>query len=367
MEVDSTENEGAIPVYPLSVILKMDDTHLPIFVEFLNITDDTDIRGQIALNLNRLGKLSLTPPITTDNLATLIEISRFKIKEGTDPTYPKVDRYQRMLYYLNTEEFRASITSTDITSVITTSDVGGEVGTVFDSGPITVDRAITYDPTMTVDPTMEIEDRADYFEITEANLAVYMEANELYESAFQRSLSEASILPGQLYLLYGTIKPNLERRRKILETLSRDLDWMPDMKKNGWLNVLNRMIAHINQDPMKFVGLIMIQANQITQINSRTTLVGVDPESKAIVKLIKSNSADLVKAIRDDSVIEDEFGHVETNIGVWFEVPTLDDSTVTKETEIIGQARFKVMELTKVLVKSGRLRLPKLKIDTLYL
>ncbi len=65
-----------IPVYSLNEILSMHEGHVSNFLRTLGIPTSDDNRGQIALKLNQLEKLSYPPPINSFDLAMLLSTTK---------------------------------------------------------------------------------------------------------------------------------------------------------------------------------------------------------------------------------------------------------------------------------------------------
>ena len=330
--------------------------HVRQFASYLRINSEIeDIRGQIAIALNMLGKLELQRPINRYNLESLIQATN-KRPETTDPGRPVVDRYQRMLYQLTTQEFKKNLTPTD-----------SESESLSDSGSMIIVPDVSVSGPIMIDPTIEIEDREEYFEIDNSGFGIYDDSSGPYETEIHSSLAAASELHDDLYLLYGTIIPNLDRFKRFLKAIHTNIGWMPDLKKFGWSGSLLHMSNNIQQRPMKFVGLITISGYRVTQVNGGNMLRGY---SKDTPKLMDLNDG----MIEKDKIIELMIGNLELSQGVCFEVPILNVvspriSTVglrcVSDTEIIGQAKFKMLSLDNSLI--GRLHLPKLKTDVLYM
>lgn len=329
-----------IPMYPLWAILNMDEAHLSAFMEFFDIVDTHDIRGKIAIELNRIGKLALKHPIDRLNLPRLVADSLPKPGESTDPTWGTVGRYQRMLYSLVTDEFRAT-----------------------EGIPLPV-------PSGPTDPTDSIKNRSKYFEVDKTGKGMYIgDSDGPYESALHNNLEKRLDADGTMYLLYGTITPDLIRQKEIIKMLIRSMGWMPDVRNKGWTMVLNQMADYLRQEPMPFVGLIMVDDGTITQVNGETILHGDHLDHHD--KLIQSDAATMLAAAKDGSQVEDYFGDSSRNEGVWFEVPSLRKTSprislsglrCVDDNEIIGTAKFRVLELPVT-----DIRLPKLKLDTLFM
>ncbi len=81
-----------IPVYSLHGILSMLEDHVFKFLRTLDIPISNDNRGQIALKLNQLGKLTYPSPIDNTNLAMLINATKDVVS----------DRLQAMIQLLAT-------------------------------------------------------------------------------------------------------------------------------------------------------------------------------------------------------------------------------------------------------------------------
>nr|QBK90458.1 MAG: ankyrin repeat protein [Pithovirus LCPAC103] len=96
-----------ISVYSLSEILTMNEGWLPRFLERLAIPESDDALGQIVLALASLGKLTYLPPINSDNLRGLInitkpaEISRTKEVVRSAGVTPSTNRLELMKQYLS--------------------------------------------------------------------------------------------------------------------------------------------------------------------------------------------------------------------------------------------------------------------------
>ena len=96
-----------ISVYSLSEILTMNEGWLPRFLERLAIPESDDALGQIVLALASLGKLTYLPPINSDNLRELIDItrptniSRTREMIRTAGVMPSVNRLELMKQYLS--------------------------------------------------------------------------------------------------------------------------------------------------------------------------------------------------------------------------------------------------------------------------
>ncbi len=96
-----------IPVYSLSEILNMHESHISIFLSTLGVPASGDARGQIALALDSLGKLSYSSPINGDNLRGLIkvttpsEITKTKEVVRAAGVMPSVNRSELMKQYLS--------------------------------------------------------------------------------------------------------------------------------------------------------------------------------------------------------------------------------------------------------------------------
>lgn len=334
-----------IPRYSLHVILNMSSTYFEAFVDFFEITDTKDVRGQILIELNNVHKVTFPEdcPINHHNLEQAVKASVPMPYESTDPAWGIVDRYQRMLYHLTVSEFQDS------------------------RGLNKLQRTIS----SLYDVSDRIRDRHLYFETGRGGNPLYVGDNDgPYQSSLHTNIEKYIEYDGKLYLIYGTITPNLSKQRDIVKMLNRSIGWMPDVKNKGWSMILSQMVQFLRQDPMPFVGLLHVDDGVITQPNGDTILYG--SHLNAEDWLIETDIELLDRISNTGELVEDQFGNATTGEGIWFEIPVLSAVSprislaglrYTEDNEIIGVANFRCLQLPK----TDQIKLPKLKTTTLFM
>jgi len=334
-----------IPEYSLWVILNMNPTHFQAFVDYFEITDTKDVSGQILIELNKVHKVIFPTgcPINHHNLEGAVKASLPMPYESTDPAWGSVGRYQRMLYHLTVDEFQQS------------------------RGLIRLERTIS----SLCDISDRIRDRYVYFETDSDGNPMYIgDTDGPYESSLHTNISKYIDYDGKLYLIYGTITPDLTKQREMIKLINRSIGWMPDVKNKGWTMILGQMIEFLRQDPIPFVGLLYVDDGVITQSNGDTILYGehLNPEDW----IIQTDIETLDRMSVTGEVVEDHFGDAASNEGIWFEIPVLSAVSprislaglrYTEDNEIIGTAMFRCLQLPK----TDRVKLPKLKTTTLFM
>ena len=245
-----------ISVYSLAEILSMDNSHIPIFLRTLRIPPSDDSRGQIALKLNQLGKLSYVPPINISNLAGLIEVTKPSQLTETQNIVraagitPSDDRQQIMIQYLThaTIPLAESPRFLPLKAEIPVAEIPVVGGLQFSELPTDVQLEILgrVSPTVRearvvsrgmqeladvalldnirignlVDPTLGIPDRAEYFKLKPDDSGDYFEPSP----GLWRSIKDARkfyFADRQYLLIYG--KLDLDRIRDRLTEKLREI------------------------------------------------------------------------------------------------------------------------------------------------
>lgn len=226
-----------IPVYSLQGILTMNEAHIPNFLRILVIPTNDDNRGQIALTLNRLGKLTYPLPITADNLVNLIyqtqpsRMDQVKAVLRTEGIVPAVERINLMIQYqqmilgaetLSPFPFVDLPTEVQMTILSQLPFGGRQLATVSKGMKNLADTGLMINirANNLIDPTIGIVERDKYFKLTPSAEGEYFEPDPGLWRIIEAIRGRGS--HGEFALMYGELDyTNIIKELEEMESISQ--------------------------------------------------------------------------------------------------------------------------------------------------
>ena len=330
-----------VPVYSLAEILNMDSSHVRIFLSTLRIRPSDDSRGQIALKLNQLGKLSYPPPVNSINLTGLIEVTKPSQLTETKNIVtaagitPSDDRMTLMIQYLSYAQVAESHRFLPLKAEIPVVgglqfeelpremrlEILGRVSpTIREAATVSKGMRELADVALLdniragnlVDPTIDIPDRAEYFKLKPDGSGDYFASLPgLWESLKKARQHYGS--HRQYLLIYGVI--NIDTIHRTVPVIGSLSDLSSD------INLLKNIKAEYGTDKIKFAGIAEMESYESLMTESSVYFLSSDISIWFIIlfrrKLhmysLKLNTSsrthliDLVKQITENTNIEQTY------------------------------------------------------------
>ena len=344
-----------IPVYSLSEILGMDNSHIRIFLSTLRIRPSDDSRGKIALKLNRLGKLTYPSPINSLNLSGLIKITKPSQLAETQNMVraagitPSDDRMTLMIQYLSYAQVPLAESPRFLLSKAETPVVGGlqfeelppemklkilgrvsptarEAATV-SRGMRELSDTVLLDNIRTgnlVDPTLGIPDRAEYFKLKPDGSGDYFASlpglweSLKYARQYRRKLAQYLLIYGELDL--DTIQNKLTvTKTKSLSDLSEATNFLSNVKTEYGTNIIKFAgIASIDSYEFVTTGLFARDTgSSVLDIYLNDLLRYKLHVSSLDLKIpVRAQFIELIKQISENTNIEQTYKPDEASIRI---------------------------------------------------